>query len=75
MKKSDEKILQWNGVTRLDYPVRTITADADKADLEEIAVAGFDKEGMFYFSSSKADGGAVLWLLEKAKQMLLNYEV
>jgi hypothetical protein len=61
-----------NVVTRLDIPVQRVLDGAVSADLEEVVVIGYDKEGQFYFSSNKANGGSVLWLLEQAKKELLN---
>lgn len=61
-------------LTYEDIPTRNILLGADNSDLEEVVVIGFDKDGELYFASSKADGGTVLWLLEKAKQLLLNVQ-
>lgn len=61
-----------NVVTRLDIPVERVLDGATNAELEEVVVIGYDKEGEFYFSSNKANGGSVLWLLEQAKKELLN---
>lgn len=40
--------------------------------LDEVVIAGTDKEGNFWFSSSVADGGTVLWLIEHLKMQLLG---
>ncbi len=72
--KKDDKVVEFTGSTRLDLPVDTILSKVKKAKLDEIIVIGFDEEGDFYFASSKGDGGDMLWLLEKAKKMLLDYE-
>lgn len=61
-----------NVITRLDIPVERVLDGATNAELEEVVVIGYDKEGEFYFSSNKANGGSVLWLLEQAKKELLN---
>jgi len=68
----DEKVVRLDCVTRLDIPVEAILEEAIKVDLEEVVVIGWEKDGEMYFSSSKADGGDVLWLMEKAKKMLLE---
>lgn len=70
--KGDDKVVLFNGVTRLDIPVDRVLSSAKKERLDEVVVMGFDKDGGFYFSSSKADGGSVLWLLEIAKKALLE---
>ena len=62
-------------ITTDSIPVDKILRGADKANLKETVVIGFDDKGEFYFASSEADGGTVLWLLEKAKQHLLNVEI
>lgn len=40
-------------------------------ELEGVVIAGYDKEGEFYFASSIADGGEILWLIEKLKLKLM----
>ncbi|GJE00554.1 hypothetical protein [Methylobacterium isbiliense] len=61
-------------LTRLDMtPARTL-AQAQDADLTEVVVIGFDEAGDPFFASSRADGGAVLWLLELAKKALMEVE-
>lgn len=58
-------------ITKLDInPERVLKGAQDK--LEDVVILGWDKEGGFYFASSQADGGDVLWLLELAKKELLN---
>lgn len=55
-----------------ELPVRKILLEADKKNLDEVIVIGFDKEGKIYVSSSKSDSYKCLWLLENAKNLLLN---
>lgn len=43
--------------------------------LQSVVILGFDKDGQLFFSANEADGGGVLWLLEKAKMMLLNASI
>lgn len=57
-------------VTKLDLPSDRVRENIPK-DMDSLVVIGFDSEGEFYFASNKADGGDVLWLLEKAKKCLL----
>lgn len=45
-----------------------------KGKLEGVILIGYDKQGEEYFASSYADGGDVLWLLERMKLRLLNVE-
>jgi len=40
--------------------------------LKSVLVIGYDEAGEEYFASSIADGGDVLWLLERCKQELMG---
>lgn len=62
-------------VTRLDFPVDRVLEEAKEWIEDGVIVLGWDKDGEPYFTSSIADGGTVLWLLEKAKKALLEIEV
>lgn len=42
--------------------------------LTEVVIVGFDKDGDFYFASSQANSGDVIYLLERAKYNLLKTE-
>ncbi len=68
-------LLNFNGITKLDIPVDCILSGAAESDLQSVIVLGWDKEGEFYFASSMADGGDILWLLELTKKKLLEIEV
>ena len=70
MAKSN--VIELPVITRLDIPPERILKRAKKADLREVVVVGVDNDGEFYFASSVADGGSVLWLFEKAKKELLE---
>ncbi len=59
-------------VTRLDVNPERVLESAKDAGLEGVVVIGFDKDGNEYFASSYADGGTVLWLLERLKKKLLE---
>ena len=65
------KIIPLNMLTRIDLPVDRIL-DAAKEKLEGVVLLGYDKNGETYFASSYADGGTILWLLEKCKKQLLD---
>ena len=58
-------------VTRLDLPPDRIL-EAAKGQLETVAIFGWDHDGNLYAASNKADGGDLLWLMEKAKALLLS---
>lgn len=63
----------------IDLPVITkLDLDADKTlenlrgKLSGFVLAGYDKEGNEFFSSTYADGGDVVWLLERCKISVLT---
>jgi hypothetical protein len=65
------KILDFTGITSLDQDPERVLAKA-AGQLLGVVVVGYDQDGDFYFASSYADGGEVLWLLEVAKKKLLE---
>lgn len=65
------KIIPLGGVTRLDLPVDHIL-DKAKERLDSVVLMGWDKDGELYFASTIADGGDVLWIMEKCKAALLQ---
>ncbi len=64
-------VIQWRGITRLDLDPDVVLENT-KGQLEGLIIIGYDKDGQEYFASSYADGGDVLWLLERMKLRLLN---
>lgn len=60
-------------ITKLDLNPDRVLNEAI-GELDEVVVVGYTKEGDFYFSSSKADAGAVIYLFEYAKKLLLEVE-
>lgn len=68
------KIIPFTGVTSLDLPPDLVLESA-KGKMKGVVILGFLEDGTdTYFSSSYADGGTVLWLLEKLKLQLLSGE-
>lgn len=60
-------------VTTLDLPPdRILEAALEK--LESVVIMGYDKDGNEYFASSFADGGDVLWIMERSKLKLLKVD-
>lgn len=58
-------------VTKLDIdPDRVLREALGKCEC--VILLGYDKEGQEYFCSSVADGGSILWLLERFKKQLLE---
>lgn len=67
-----DNVVTWPAPTRIDVPVERVMQAASDASLETAIVIGWDSSGQFYFKSSAADGGDVLWLLEVARKKLLE---
>ena len=67
---SSEKVIAFPGLSKLDQNVDLILREAI-GELNEVVVTGYDKEGELYFASSKSDGAAVVWLLERAEHKLM----
>ena len=59
-------------VSRLDIPVDRVLDSARNAEMTECIVIGFDANGEEFFATSVADGGDVLWHMERAKLNLLR---
>jgi hypothetical protein len=67
-------VIPFNGITKLDLDPDMVLENT-KGRLEGVIIIGYDHMGVEYFASSYADGGDVLWLLERMKMRLLNVEV
>jgi hypothetical protein len=59
-------------VTKLDLDPQRVLQKALAAGMTEVVIVGFGPDGEFFFSSSKADAGAVIWHLEMAKKKLMD---
>ena len=68
----DAKILFFDGLTKLDLPPDRMLEGA-KGKLSKVVIMGFTEDGDEYFASSQADGGDVMWLMERCKKRLLEY--
>ena len=66
-------VILFNGITKLDLDPDMVLENT-KGKLEGVILIGYDKEGAEYFASTYADGGDVLWLLERMTLRLLNVE-
>jgi hypothetical protein len=64
-------VIPLNNVTRLDLPVDRVLDEA-KTKLTGVILLGYDENDDEYFASTFADGGDVLWLLERCKIALMN---
>lgn len=66
------KITVLDVATTLDLQAERILNAALKEKLAGCFVIGVDSQGELYFASTYADGGTVLWWMEKAKKALLE---
>jgi hypothetical protein len=64
-------VILFNGITKLDLNPDLVLESA-KGTLQGFVIVGYDKDGQEYFASTYADGGDVLWLLERMKLKLLE---
>ena len=65
------KIIELGCITKLDLPPDRILENC-KGKLDGgVVILGWDKDGVEFFASSIADGGTVIWLLERCKLQLL----
>lgn len=69
-EKSDVVIGHFETV--LPIPADRICDAAKAANLKLCIIVGVEKNGDFYFASSDADLGMVLWQLERAKKRLFE---
>lgn len=68
------EVVELPTTTYLDIPVERVIRGAAAAKLQSVVVMGWDENGEIYAASSIADGGRVLWLMEKFKAELLRGE-
>jgi hypothetical protein len=68
------KIVTLNNVTSLDIPTERVLQAALDAELTGVVILGQQADGEYYFASSIADGGTVLWMWEKLKCKLMDTE-
>lgn len=67
------KVIPFRGITTLNLDPDLIL-ESNKGVLEGVVIMGWDRDGNEFFASSYADGGTVLWLLERCKKRLLTDE-
>lgn len=65
------KVIPFTGVTKLDLPPDRIL-EGNMGQLAGVVIMGWDHDGNEVFASSYADGGTVLWLLERCKMRLME---
>lgn len=65
------EVIEFRGVTRLDLDPDRVLENA-KGQLKHFVIIGYNTDDEFFFSSTMADGGDVMWMLEVAKLKLLR---
>lgn len=65
------RIIPFTGITTLDLTPDVVLENL-KGKLEGFVLVGYDSDGEEFFSSTYADGGTALWLLERCKAQLLS---
>lgn len=66
------KIIPFTGITKLDLTPDIILENL-KGKMEGFVIMGYTEDGEEYFSSTYADGGTALWLMERCKKALLSH--
>ena len=56
----------------LDIPPERVLKGALAAELTEVLIIGYRKDGTEYIASSESDGRTILWLCELAKHRLMS---
>ena len=65
------EVISFRGVTRLDLNPDVVLEDT-KGTLKNFIIIGYDHDDEFYFRSTMAHGGDVLWLMEQARLSLFD---
>ena len=68
------KVIPFTGITRLDLSPDIVLENL-KGKLEGFVLVGYTTDGEEFFSSTYADGGTALWLMERGKTALLSQEI
>jgi hypothetical protein len=72
LKVAKPKVVYLDNATSLDIPTDRVLNAALNAQLQDVVILGKHPDGEYYFASSVADGGTVLWMWEKLKAKLME---
>lgn len=61
----NDNVVQFPGATTIDVPVTKVLEEAIKADLEDVVVMGWTKDGQEFFSGSSSDIRTVQFLANR----------
>ena len=65
-------VIPLGNITKLDIQTDRVLDECKGHCSDGVIIMGYDDDGSFYFASSMADGGEVLWLLELCKKRLME---
>lgn len=71
----NDNIIEFPGYTVVEIPVETVLDGAKDQDIDHLVIMGRKKDGAYYFASSTSDAKDMMWICEKFKQALLDYDV
>lgn len=66
------EVVELGVITTLSIPCEKVLAKASELQFDRVIVIGVTKDGDEFFSSSEADGGCILWDMERAKHKLMT---
>jgi len=65
-------VVELNTISKLPIPPEKCLQSALDMGLDEVVIAGFDREGNEQFWFSETDAGAILYLLERCRHELMK---
>jgi hypothetical protein len=68
------EVIQAAFITTLNTDPHRALQGALEKGMSEVVIIGRDKDGEFYFASSQADSGEVVWFLQRAQWELFKME-
>lgn len=70
-----DNIKLFTGITAERFEPNIMLEHATRAELTDVVIIGWDKDGDLYFLASNGNGPECLWLIEQAKKSLLDTTV
>ena len=67
-----DNIKLFTGITAEPFEPNIMLEAATRAELTDVVIIGWDKNGDLYFLASNGNGPECLWLIEQAKKALLD---
>lgn len=66
-----DNVIPLGNITRLDLPPDRVLEGAI-GKLDSVIIMGYTEDGEEVFASSIADGGTILWIIERYRKALLE---